>query len=382
MNIIWLEGSYFKRRLALLKILENFKNCDRFVCNGDCSFEYFLTQINTGDCFEENKLIVINDLPEFKNNKQTFNKKIKTVLSELPENVFVIFNGISSVKEKAIFSHIEKIGKVQKFQESLTSKEAPSWLKEKMADKKLEADFAVCSAIIELCGYDSSLGSIGADMLEIASERIRLYKSSSKNKIVTIEDVEACAFYHENFIIWDILNAIDDKNYEKCVKLTSKISLLDSDIYSAIIQMISVLMWRFRMLIFLKDNIFVHKDQNKAVSDISKLKKMKPIHSNNSRSMVIETYASGDNQGLPQPAWNGQPIQMAVNGFYGKSPILESYTRRDIYRILRAIEFANFHIKNCSSENKLLLLVDIIFMTACNVVDNKELKVLMDSYNE
>jgi DNA polymerase III delta subunit len=382
-QVAWLSGGYHRRRAMLLQIREKFKGAELFVCDGSVAFEYLMTHMQSTGCFEESKLVIVNEMPVFKDsNRAKYIKHFKEVISELDESIFVVFNGISPTKEKALFTLVKEIGRSYEYPDAIDKKEAPRWLSDQFQKRGYSIDYKASEALVETCGYDRSVGGIGADMLEMSIDRIIRYLGEEKK--VSLETVEATIFRHENFIVWDILNAVDDKNYERCVTMLSKVHLLDENVIQAISQLMSTMLWRFRMLLFLKESLAVLKDPNKVVEAAMLMRKLKRSNDQTGFGAIYspENYASGDNEGKPQVAWTKNVVEGALNGFYGRDPAVNLYTRRDIYRIVRAIQNAILHIRGLQSESLAFLLADTVFMVACNVADDQHIKLIMDSFEK
>lgn len=382
-QVAWLTGGYHRRRTMLSQIKEKFKNADLFASDGSVSFEYLMTQMQSTGCFDENKLVIINEPPVFKDsNRKKHISDFKKILSELDDSIFVVFNGISPTKEKALFGHVKEIGRVYEYPDAIDKKEAPRWLSDQFQKRGYSIDYEAAEAMIETCGYDRSVGGIGADLLEMSIERVIRYLGSEKK--VTIETVEATVFRHENFIVWDILNAVDAKNYDHCATMLSKVYLLDENIVQAVSQLMNTMLWRFRMLLFLKDSLSILKDNGKVVEKAMQMRKLKRSDDRTGFGAVYvpEVYATGDNEGKPQTVWTRNVIDGALEGFYGREAAVNLYTRRDIYRIVRAIQNAILHLRGLQSESLAFLLADTVFMTACNVADDQQIKVIMDSFEK
>lgn len=382
-QVAWLAGGYHRRRTMLLQIREKFKDAELFCCDSSVSFEYLSTHMQSLGCFDENKLVIINDMPSFKDsNKAKYIKAFKDILLNLDESIFVVFNGVSSTKEKGLFGYVKEIGRVYEYPEAIDKKESPRWISDQFQKRGFSIDHAAAEALVETCGYDRSVGGVGADLLEMSMERIIGYLGGDKK--ITLETVEATLFRHENFIIWDILNAVDDKNYERCCSLLSKVQLLDDNIVQAITQMMNTLLWRFRMLLFLKESLTSLKDPAKVLSAAMAMRKIKKTGEGSgfSATYAVETYVAGDNIGQPQSVWTRAAIEGAMNGFYGRRAALDVYTRRDIYRITRAVQNAIFHLRGVQSDNFAYILADTVFMTACNIADDQQIKTIMNSFEK
>ena len=380
-RIAWLSGSYFGRRQMMTKIRQKFAAHDVFVADQSCTVEYLMNQMQSTGCFSEKKLVIVNEMPQFKDsNRAKYIKQLKEVLESLDEDIFVVFNGISS-KEKTLLGVAEKIGKVYNYPDVIDRKAAPQWTMDFLRKLGYAIDFNTSNALIDNCGFDSSVNGVGVDMMEMAVSRLILCMPPNK-KTVEMDDVELSVFEHQNFIVWDILNAIDAQDYDRCINMMHKVKLLDNDVVQAVTSVMHTLLWKFRLLLFLKDALNFDKDISKAANAALSLRKLRREGVGDKAKMVSDMFKTGESAGQPQTAWNRMSIQQAIEGMYGRQPTISLYTRRDIYRINRAIQHAILHLRTTRSEGEAFLLADIVFMTACKTVDDKNLHKIMNAFEK
>jgi hypothetical protein len=242
-------------------------------------------------------------------------------------------------------------------------------------------DSSTATALIENCGFDASLNGIGSDMMEMAIYRLIMCLPSNKKQI-NMEDVELSVFKHENFIVWDILNAIDSQDYDKCINLIHKASKVESNVVQSVASVMNTLLWKFRLLLFLKDKIALNKDISKAGLAALEMRKLRKQGSGYSSTMNVEIAKTGESAGQPSPCWSKMVIQQCLEGFYGKPPSINVFSRRDIYRIIRSIQHAVHFLRISSSEKEAFLLSDIVFMTICKTLDDKHIKQIMQSFEK
>ena len=380
-HIAWMHGSYHARRALMNRFREKFQGCETFSCDSDVTYEFLAVELQETGCFAEQKLVIINAMPKFKNsNKATHIKKFKEVLEGLDDNIFVIFNGIDPKKEKSLFDHVKKLGgKVYEFPDTLDKNAAPKWVKDQLEKRGYKIDFEVAEAIVETCGHDAAVNGIGADQLEMVIQKLAAYQGGRKQ--ITLESVEATASSVENFIIWDLLNAIDAKDYERCINMISKAYLVDNNVPVAVSQMLSTLYWKFRLLWLLKDRA-ANEDMTAAAKTALQMPKLKGSGSGYSRKMEKQINQSGDNAGQPAQQWSKFVVQQAIEGAYGRQPSLSLYNRRDLYRIVRSLQTALICLRSISSESEALLIADTVFMTACNTAEDQQIRSIMRTFEE
>lgn len=132
------------------RIREKLAGYEIFECGDGVTFEYLLTKMQGTGCFVDKQLVIINQMPEFKDsNRQKYIKQFKEALECLDEDIYVVFNGIETTKEKALFTVVQKVGKVYEYQDTLDRKAAPQWVIEKIRKKGFAADYPLAEALIE-----------------------------------------------------------------------------------------------------------------------------------------------------------------------------------------------------------------------------------------
>ena len=376
-HVAWLSGGYHARRAMLAKIREKLAGYDTFESDENVSFEYLMTKIQGTGCFSEKQLVIIHHMPMFKDsNKQKYMKLLKEAVERLDPDIYVVFNGIE--KEKSLFAVVQKVGKVFESPDRLDRKEASPWVIEMLRKRGFSIDFSIADALVENCGFDASINAIGVDMLHMAIERLIACSRAGKGQI-SMEDFEVSVFEHQNFVIWDMLNAVEAKDYQKCLNVLGKIRMLDSNVPQAVASVMNTLLWRFRLLIFLKDRMVNDKDQSSVANSALSIRKLKRTGVGDHAAMSSEPFKTGEMAGQPQTCWNKMAVQSALSGMYGRTAAIEIFSRRDIYRIMRAILHAISNLRTVTSEGEALLLADTVFMTACKVGDDKEIKQIMNA---
>lgn len=374
---IWLSGGYLARKAMSDNIRKKFEDQDLVEIDSECHPEWALAQFQTKTVFAEKRLVVFREFPNIgdSNKKRTFLNKLKKVLSEIDDTTFVLFNGIDKDKEKALFTVFSDVpnNKLYEYDLKLSPSEAPHWLKNRAQKLGYDLPFEAATALAENGGFDKDIGGINVDRLELAMQRLMLY--AGERKELTKDDVSAIMFEFDNFVIWDLTNALDARDYEKCVSLSNKFYILDENMRSAVMQMMSTMLWRYRLMLFLKDRQSCTKDSvdshDIVFKQASEMRKLSTEGSGLSVRMVPDVVKTGDNAGQTASLWNSQTIQMYLNGMYGRDPILNKYSRRDIYRGFVAIQETLTILRTTDiTDEDALLLANLFFGLVCNQIDD------------
>lgn len=383
-KIAWLSGSYLARRHTEQLMRVKFKDYGLFICSSETIFDNLMIALQTNGVFETKRLVIIRELPFFLDDgkKKKSLDKLKKVLSSLDESIFVIFNGIEKTKEKALFTHVSSLGKEYAYEDRIDARDAPYWIIErcKLAGYKIEIGEA--SAIAESCGYDPALQSLGTDILDMSLKRLYLYLGDKKE--ITITDIYATSFIHEKFIVWDLANAFDVKDYDKCLSLLHSMTALDDNLRSAAIGSLSGLLWRYRLILFLKERLTNCKDmadiRGTVVADALQMRKLSQSGFGDQIKMTPDTYEKGDNAGKTIPAWGAGVISMYLDGSYGRGSPVDAISRKDAYRIIRCLQDILLALRSSDiSDGDIHFLLNVLFMTACGNLDDNNLQTITQS---
>lgn len=388
-RIAWLSGGYLYRRSMSNNIRKKFISHEIFISDCFTNPDFLLSQMQSIGVFSEKKLVIIKDVPEFQdsNKKKRFLDKLKKIFADLDDNIFVLINGIDKDKEKAFFNVFSSApnSKHYEFDLKLSSQEAPHWLKARAQTMGYFLDFDAATAIAENGGYDKELNGINADKIEMALHRMILYAAPKKE--LTVQDAQAIMFEFDKFIIWDLTNAINAKDYDKCIEMSCKFHILDENIRSAVMQMFSTMLWRYRLILFLKDGMTILKNDSEARDKVfqqaASMRKFTSEGSGLSSKMTVDTVKTGDNAGQPSSLWNTQSIQSYLDGMYGREPVINKYSRRDVYRIILSIQESMIILRSSSiSDEDAMLVAQLFFATACNKMEDKYIRSIRNSMLE
>jgi len=375
-NIAWLEGGYHRRRARLLQIRERFEGVEQADIDGEVSFEYMLQKLRDGGCFDTRRLVLVHAMPDFKGAKKKNIDKLIDRLSKLGSDCFVVFNGFDGSKEKSLFQYCKDNGRVYEYEVKLDRNQAKFYIEGRFSDMSLYADSGVAEAIVENSGFDPAINGINADLLEMAMTRLALYVAPVTK--VTMEDVEATMYNFDNFVIWDMINALDARDYDRCLSMLHKSHLVSNSVSAAVTQMMTTLVWRYRLMLFLRESLDSGLSQAATLEKALSLAKLKKTGVGLSASFSIDPYKTGENAGKPQPIWNYHTVNTVLNGMYGRQPAIESWPRKDIWRLMKTLERVLLLLRE-STDNESYLLADMVFMTACNKMSDSQVTQIIDS---
>jgi len=372
-NVAWVSGAYYLCKSVLDKIKEKVKTSDIFICDSTTEFAYLLNSLTTNQCFSSNRFVLVQGLPAMTESEK---KKLKAIIENLSEDILLVFCMIDPSEEKAIFNSVEKVGKIFHFDQYVAFADARSWLDKRISELQIDLEEKAKEAIIENCGYNDKR-EINTDILN--SSLIKLILNSPGKKIYEISDVVITSSYYDSFIVWDLLNACDEKDYDKCLNIFSKCVLSSKNSIEAMNKVINTLLWKYRLLIFLKEKIANKADTQLINSMASSIRKISYNGTGFNAKTRIDSVQTGENKGSPVCTWNSGIVFKAMSGQYGRKSSVELYSRKELYVIVKCLENCLILTRSCTSESEAMLIADIIFMTISSFVDEKIPKALQES---
>ena len=307
-------------------------------------------------------------------------KKFKASIEDLSDDILLVFFLIDPQQEKTIFSHVESLGRTFLFDSTVLQRDAKQWISKRIQELKIQVEEDAINAIVENSGLTKDNKSINIDILESALQRLILF--SPNKKIYDISDVIITAVSYDSFIVWELLNACDEKDYCKCLNLFNKCVLTNQSDISALNEIINILVWKYRMLFSIKEFIANGSSPQDAVSKTCSIRKIGYKGTGLNAITEVLTVQSGPNKGYPSFLWNSFTASQSINSYHNKKSQIESYSRKHLYLILECLQDCLHLSRTCVKENEASLIADVIFMTICSVCDQNLSKKIILSLNK
>ena len=167
--------------------------------------EDVITICETIPFFSERRLVIVSDSGYFK----TANDKMADYIKELPDYLILIFIEKDVDKRNKVYKAVSSNGYVCEMQY-----QTPATLKRWIAGMMASNDYKISEAACELL-----LDKTGASMELIRNEIDKLISYCSDKKMVMPQDVEAVCSTQTVSHIFDMLEAVANKNKEKALSL-------------------------------------------------------------------------------------------------------------------------------------------------------------------
>ena len=381
-HIAWIEGSYFSRyrwRKDVQTKLEN-KSFSTTVVDDNSAFVELLISLSQINMFNEGSLVIVSSLPNWPDaNKQTSLKKLKKALDDLPDNIYVIFDNIDFNKEKSLYKHIESIGKIISFPYKIKENETKKTVLEKVKEHKMTITDEAADAIAENCMYDRSIDAYNIDILESYLLKLKHYKGRKKK--IDLQDIESTIDKKQQFIIWSLLRHIENKDAKSAMSFLSRAKNNISSIDDILFQILNIFNWKFRMILFLKDHKKFHSDED-PIESAMKMIKMSGEGSGFSRKYTPQKKQSKNNDDEYLPVWSKKIISMALAERYNQKSDVEKMNRRDLYRILKCINYIHMLAMDYKYTGTKYLFLDLLIMCACDTIDYKYISNILHAFEQ
>lgn len=360
-NVAWIEGAYFISHDILSKIRQKYADAEFVEIDATTNYYDLCTSLATRSLFHSVKLVLIKDLPEL---SESDKKKLISLLENLHAKILCVFFMLDSSKHKSLYKTVEKNGKTYVNTAKIPIGEARAYFESrlKLHGMSLEEDAFV--VFLENLQLIDNHKFVSADAIEQYIRKLVMY--CGQNKKITIDDVISNIGFSDNFIVWNLLRECDNKNYEQCLNLFAASVRSSKNSTTALAEMLGMLCWKYRMLLSLKDNMASGLNQQQAIEKTSQLRKI-AYDGVGLLSIVKSANAQASNgTSAHVSVWSTYICNQACNGYYGKKPQIELYSRKDLYLIVECINNCVYLSRTCESEAEATFIADALFATICN----------------
>jgi len=205
-NIVLIYGNQHSVDDSIKKIKDQVKSDEVVKIDGDSiGLESLSVSLCCEDLFSRRKLILIKDIPK------EDAKKLIELFQRIPENNFVVFYSYSSLKaKKTLCDYFSKYAKLIEYEMEISNMDKMISQIAKSNGKKINDD--ALSILTEYLGNNFGI-------VKIEIEKLCNYVGE-KNEIY-IDDVKEICCLSKDFMIWDLLGYIGERNITKSVESLS-----------------------------------------------------------------------------------------------------------------------------------------------------------------
>jgi len=364
-NIFWLTGSYHMRRKSLADIKNAIGDYDLSVYDKETPIDNVLSSTSNTGLFVKNHLVILLDIPDATGKGKS--KKLKALFEDVGENCFLVFDGVSKTRYKIGYDYVNKHGKIIDFPIHLERDEAVDWVVNRFREKGIDIGYDEVECLLELSGFEYRKG-YNVDRLYMCIKNVSDYLG--KKTTLSVLDIKCSISRSDQFVIWSFMDALDAKDYSQCIQIVQD-SLKFRTVQSVISEIMPILFWRFKALLYLKESIAKKKDYDTIKQDIFD-NMHKFIKEGNGVRAIYKLEKDADDK--PVQAYSNAFVNSVLNGFYHKPPMVDLYSRKDIYRAIRCIGDCLAQVKKQLTDAELLLLLDNVLLTLLSDIDDHVLE--------
>jgi hypothetical protein len=287
---------------------------------------------------------------------------LKKLMDNVPEDCVLVFDGLDG--ERALATHAGKVGKVFHTETTIDRADATRWVMTKFVALGKTISEEDARLLVQSSGYDQSVKGLGADQLRIAVQKIATFVGKRRKQIQS-DDIIINSLATEEFNQWRIFDAMDAKDFVACQNCLQQFIDNEGGPQRAAEKLYGISLSRYRMLFFMKEGLA--KKMSKA--DVAK------------ETLALQKTMKSDTTGLEErvPAYTENGVNAALNGFYGRPPTVDQYTRKELVRIVQCLQEGLAEVRLRGNSPSVLLLADALFLACCTNVEDELLTRLRKS---
>jgi len=378
-----IDGNRFERTGFLDRMKKAMGPHETFVFGDDDSYDFvtqLITELNVFD--DRHRLFILNDLPYYKRKDEKRSETrasviagfVKTIPS-IPFGNTVVFNNIE-IGVKKFLEVVKEHGEVQEFAQKFKMEEAQTKVLGYFTKRGKTMHREDAELFVNLLSENNK---VDIDMLRLALLKIENYVGS-RTKVLR-EDIFLTLEHSEKFIVWNLYNLLDKKDYHSSMKLVENyLRSLSNDI-SGVIEIIYSMMWRYAALVCIKSGQGIKLSSSKIIVIVSSMLKLK--REGKFYDITMFPDAKKDKEGKIIPgeevhSYSEDNIKKFIDGWDNKS-VLEEYTLAHLYLIYYALIQAWSKIRFGSSESERMSIVQIIILLICGKIKNRSSLITLEN---
>jgi DNA polymerase III delta subunit len=293
-NIYILQGNYYKRKRVLDDIKNSLGSFDLFVCDNSYNYDYIQQKITEYSCFDRKNLVILNEWPSinisgdgtFKSKKEKEKaekkkvvKEFKKIISSISPDCVLVFNNLESMP-KSLIVIVEKIGEVKSEDQFIPKKNISKLAKRYFLSKGKSILDEDVEFLVESISINKP--QVDFDVFHLLLKKIDHYIGNRKK--ISKEDIFSICSQDSEFIIWSLFSALDKKRINECFSLLNIIVSMAKDAESDFDFIVNMLVWRFKLLLIVKECEEKNMEVKEICNELLKLKKIKRVSSRGSQT--------------------------------------------------------------------------------------------------
>jgi len=249
--------NYYEKRLKNTILISNQEmNFDTFE-GKDIDINNIIDSADTLPFMSDKRLVIVKNSELFQNNRKNDTERMKQYLNDMPQSTCILFIENEIDKRNKLYKTVKTIGHCIEFV-SPKENELVTWL---------QKEFKNNNKIIETKTAVYMLRNIGTDMEFLINEIQKLVAYKCNQKDITKEDIDLVCTKSLEARIFDMLDAMGNKNMQKALEIYNNMIILKE----APIKILIMIIRQFRLLIQVK-YLLIQGYKSKEISDRLKQK--------------------------------------------------------------------------------------------------------------
>jgi DNA polymerase III delta subunit len=330
----WIYGGWFFRNSILNFIKDQLIDYKLIIYDNEYTINDIKMEIMQLDIFSnQRKIVIIKSLIK--------TTKWEDLLNNIPDNCLVVFDNID-IKNN-VYKYVSKIGKSFISDPNLSKEDAMRYIYEYSEKNKKYIDMEIVKYSIEK--LNSGRKTYDVDLIHLFTEQCILYVG--KNKEITKNDIDNVFSFTSYYSSFDIFSHLDKKDYQSAYKLVR--TAIEIDSITAINSLFFVMLWRYRLLLLIKESrVKLTIDSTKDL--------LRSIYKFKGAECTIDRTEDGK----IKPYYSEYNVISNIDG-----SAVNSYSRKELYLIVKSLENSIFINRIENNESTSLLLIDMILMYIC-----------------
>tara|TARA_Y100000310_G_scaffold338573_1_gene428577 strand:- start:992 stop:2107 length:1116 start_codon:yes stop_codon:yes gene_type:complete len=353
-QVCWITGGSILRQRAIDKILSQCGKHSVYTFGEEATAEFVFSKLNSIDIFslmdsEEKEVYILKHIPSFEGSTKSSNKKLIEMIRSLQPNQLLIISGVDHKYKKTVAAAVKEAGKLIDLANNLSKKDAITFLGIEFANIGKEIESSDIKFLTEFIGTGDSQ-KFSSDYLCNIVYKFQYYLGKKKN--ISREDIERICRIDRKSVVWDLMDKLDRKDFSEAMSVFENMVKSNRDLKSTIESIVYPMMWKYRLLIYVKELQRDGLNYNQILEKVALL-----VKNNEDKSRI---YSDGF-------------VRRIMQGFYGAPPVINLYSRNSLYKIYKAM---TFHMTNMRfyTESESRLMVTVLFLVICDEIDFQCLK--------
>jgi hypothetical protein len=360
MNVVYLSGNWYERKGVLDKMKDSLKPYELSIYNETFTDEYVEHNILSNSCIETVKrLYIIKEWPSSTKKRPAMIAQFKKMLKEVPQECVVVLDDLD-FQGDGLAKYVSEFGIVHCFDKIVNPAKAKVALRKRfeLYDKKIDNE--QIDTIIQ------SMGSDAINLEKLYSLVLRFIDYVGAKKNITKNDVSDVCSQSSSFIIWDLMNKLDDKDIEGSLSLANKLVNSAKDVKWEISSVISTMYQKYKLLLWVNDSSGRRKSSDTIVSELCLVKKLKQSGMGTRMKMNI---AIDDKTEKEKLLFSYKAVSNLFIGFYGRKPSIKCYNTGELLTIISLLEKAQLKNREAKEEAESEIILRVICMAICKSIE-------------